>query len=110
MNFSIKPAIKLASGSIMLLTLSCASGEANTNTKNNCTAKLKHNAPEEFFSYYKREKALLTPEDLVTFYSRTFMDDGQLYYEGPRYSFIAEKHLKNISEGCKTLPMHKGGS
>ena len=38
------------------------------------------------------------------------MDDGQLYYEGPRYSFIAEKHLENMSEGCKTLPMHQGSS
>ncbi len=80
---------------------------AHAYSKQDCTANLKHNAPEEFFRYYMRGKTLLTPEDRVTFTSRGFMND-QLYYEGPRYSFISEEYLQNMSEGCKSLPKHQG--
>jgi len=93
---------------------------AQTKFVNDCTANLKQGAPEEFLNYYNTNKTFLTPEGpigfhsrtlgRIKFYSRVFMHDGQLYYEGPRYSFIAEKHLENMSEGCKTLPMHQGSS
>ena len=100
--------ILIGIGSIVIFTFTPQYG--NTKPDDDCTANLKQDAPREFFSYYKRGNTLLTTEDLVTFYSRAFMDNDQLYYEGPRYSFIAEKHLENMSEGCKTLPMHQGSS
>lgn len=93
-----------AIGITSLILYACINEPKNVSTNQDCTANLKSNAPKEFFSYYKRGETLLTPEDRVTFDSRTFMDNNQLYYEGPRNSFIPEKYLENISEGCKSLP------
>ena len=74
-------------------------------SKTECTANIRHNAPEKHIFFYTRDRKVLDGKvDRIPFSSRHFKGDGKLYYRGPRYTFVPEEYLVNMSEGCKLLP------
>ncbi len=84
---------------ISLLTLLiCTTGSINALHSEGlaeCTANIKSDAPAEFSlmnQYY----------DPIPFKARAFKN-GTLYYLGPRFHWVPEDALRNLSEGCKYL-------
>ena len=74
----------------------------SSNTK--CTANMRHDAPRKHLFFSMRDGKVLNGRvDKIPFSSRNFKTDGKLYYRGPRYTWVPEEYLVNMSVGCKSL-------
>ena len=74
-------------------------------SKTKCTANIRNDAPRKHIFFSMRDGKVLDGRvDKIQFSSRNFKTDRKLYYRGPRYTWVPEEYLVNMSEGCKLLP------
>lgn len=78
-------------------------------SKTECTANTRDGAQHTVFQT-RDGKMLNGINDRITFMHRNFKSDGKLYYLGPRYVWVSEMDLVNMSEGCKLLTEFNPGS
>ena len=87
---------------ILALPFVAYSVNADGKKTTECTANIKSDAPARFIQmnqYY----------DSISFEARAFKN-GILYYLGPRFNWVPEHALRNLSEGCKYLREWNPGS
>ena len=73
-------------------------------SKTKCTANIRNDAPRKHMFFSMRDGKVLDGRvDKIPFSSRNFKTDGKLYYRGPRYTWVQEEYLVNMSKGCKSL-------